>query len=424
MPDMTAPKDDPGLILDKKDPGDDIQLRFRYQHTFAAIQCLRLLEAEPTYDAVFCENHEDVLLRKTTGKYDGVQVKTRQLNGDSFRANEEPILKAIGRFAALEKEFSARFDTYHLVTNHRFWMEEDNDRNLHHIVRTIQKRGGIKGLPTANPLRLYIVGICNRSGCGESMVVGALLKTQLRAEESDLEHTYGDLMEAIAETRDYRSRSYLEVQLLADNLIYLVYEASSKKLGGQISELYDLVFDYTATREQLLLKGKTITAGRVDAMIVRSFADAAENLLVSSQSVPESLLPPGFDVMTEKLAHGGLQLERVNLLKDFKASFEAAYLRWCHKNSVRIANDRLEHIKTMVLDDCVEAKIASENSELPYASAMYQELRKRFLSRVQKPTLPLFGCAEEHLLGAAGILTEECRVWWSEHFPLRNAGQM
>jgi hypothetical protein len=61
----------PGDILDTEDPGDDVQRRFRYQHAYAAIQCLKLLEPTSEFIAVYCENHEDVLLRDTTGGMSG-----------------------------------------------------------------------------------------------------------------------------------------------------------------------------------------------------------------------------------------------------------------------------------------------------------------------------------------------------------------
>jgi len=202
----------------------------------------------------------------------------------------------------------------------------------------------------------------------------------------------------------------------------MTYEASSKMLGGKIADLYDLVEDYEARHESLLLAGKMITSAAVEAAIAQSFADAAENLLVTSNCVPEALLPPGIDTMTEKLASGGLQAERVDLVKDYKASLEAMYLRWTYKFGVDTANQRLGHIKTMVRDDCVEAKIAKEQPNNAYAGAMYEDLRKRLRTRVKDNTLPLFGCAEEHLLGAAGMLTEECKVWWSDTFELKSKG--
>tara|TARA_R110001606_G_scaffold71247_9_gene163301 strand:+ start:30313 stop:30480 length:168 start_codon:yes stop_codon:yes gene_type:complete len=51
---------------------------------------------------------------------------------------------------------------------------------------------------------------------------------------------------------------------------------------------------------------------------------------------------------------------------------------------------------------------------------MYKGLRERLSERVTSQSQPLFGATEEHLVGAAGILTEECSVWWSNKFELKS----
>jgi hypothetical protein len=51
---------------------------------------------------------------------------------------------------------------------------------------------------------------------------------------------------------------------------------------------------------------------------------------------------------------------------------------------------------------------------------MYEILRQRLTSRISKISQSTFDATEEHLVGTAAILTEECRVWWSEVFDLRS----
>ena len=162
-----------------------------------------------------------------------------------------------------------------------------------------------------------------------------------------------------------------------------------------------------------------MTADQIKALIDEWLGDSADNLLISARLVPEELLPPGTDALTEKLDRGGLQATRVDKVKDFKASMESLYLRWKYKYSLGEANRRLTHLKMLVEDDCVEAQIATQDSAA-YAPAMYASLRQRLAERVARNGHPLFGATEEHLIGAAGILTEECRVWWSERFDLRS----
>jgi Cap4 dsDNA endonuclease len=411
---------DPGNVLDTKDPGDDVQRRFRYQHAYAAIQCLKLLEPGAEFVAVYCENHEDVLLRRRNGLYVGVQVKTKKFDKEPFKSTDPAVMKSIARFAYLEHSFPGRFDAFHLVTNHGFWTEGEDERCLAFLKDRIRQRGGTKGLPKTNALKAYVATICEEHSCGEVHVVAALCKLSLMGFETDLERSYRDLRDVVGATGDLGSHSHATVRRIADNLVFLAYEASSLTPGGDAAQLYELVSDFEIHRQALLLAGKTITAERVQALIAEWITETADNLLVSARLVPEELLPPGFDVLVEKLERGGLQAARVDKVKDFKASMESLFLRWRYKHSVEEANRRLQHVLTLVEDDCIEAQIAVE-TDGTYAPAMYAVLRNRLAARVAGNGHPLFGATEEHLIGAAGILTEECRVWWSTRFELRSA---
>lgn len=409
----------PGEILDNSDPGDDVQLRFRYQHAFAAIQCLKLLEPSPQYVAVYCENHEDVLLRRHSGRYVGVQIKTRQFERDPFKATELAVTKSVARFAGLEKAFPGQFDTFYLVTNHAFWADAQDGRCLPHLIGLLKKRGSVKGLPNKNILRAYTLMICEKHGCEEAHVASALCKMEVVGHGSDLERSYRDLRDVVAATGELGWRSHAAVRRIADNLLFYTYEASSRKLGGAVADLYDLVVDFEGRREDLVLAGKTITAETVRQMVDEWLVETADNLLVSAHLVPEAHVTLGVDVLTEKLERGGLQAARVDKIKDYKASMESLYLRWRYKYSLEEANRRLTHLKVLVEDDCIEAQISADCGG-SYGPVMYTRLRQRLAARVPGNLLPTFGATEEHLLGAAGILTEECRVWWSEPFDLRS----
>ncbi|MEI7605867.1 MAG: dsDNA nuclease domain-containing protein [Rhodospirillaceae bacterium] len=411
----------PGESLDTKDPGDDVQRRFRYQHAYAAIQCAKLLDTGCKHDAVYCENFEDILLRKKTGTFEGVQVKTRQFKGEPFKATDAAIKKSIARFAELEKKFPGQFDAYHFVTNHGFWEEKQDKNCIKFLVTLIKSRGGVKGLSAKHELRAYVATICQDHECAEADVVSAMLKMELVGYESDLEKSPSDLREVVAELKEVEGCSGLVARRVADNLMYLTYTASSMSLGGDVASLYELVSDFAAHREALVLQGKTICVERVKEVVEISIAIDADNLLVSAHLVDADGIPPGTDVLTEKLERGGLQVERINKVKDFKASMEKLYLGWLHKYGIATANKRLTHLKSLVEDDCVEAKInAAAKMSTDYAPEMYYGLRQRLFERVTLQAHPLFGATKEHLVGAAGILTEECSVWWSDRFELES----
>lgn len=412
---MTA---DPGAVLDKVDPGADVQRRFSYQHCFAALQCLRLLGGD--LEAIFCENHEDILLRKKGGQYEALQIKTRLFELEPFKADDDAVIKSVGRFGRLEATYPGRFDAFHFITNHGFWCKKEDGKNLQYVRDNIRKIGNLDGLTKTNPLKKFVLAACGATGCHEPEVIAAICKLVLTGQQTDLERPFKDLRESVGQTRDYgRLHTVATVDRVADNLIQLCYEASSNVLGGAVSDLYALALDFGAQKDVLLLAGKTITAERIEQIIAASLLDGAENLLVSSGGASADLLPPGYDVMVEKMERGGLQMSRVDRVKDFKASLEHAYMTWLYRDGAKEANRRLAHIKTLVHDDCVEAQIDAEVPGSKYAPDMYRLLRQRLAQRLGFASTPLFGCSSEHLLGAAGMLTEECKVWWSDVFELK-----
>jgi hypothetical protein len=49
------------------DVGDETSNRFRYQWVLSAIFCCMLLDQSEDVEEVFCEHHEDILLKHTNG---------------------------------------------------------------------------------------------------------------------------------------------------------------------------------------------------------------------------------------------------------------------------------------------------------------------------------------------------------------------
>ena len=414
------PEDGPGDTLDTTDPGDDVQLRFRYQHAYAAIQCLRMLAANGP-QAVYCENHEDVVVENSDGKFVAVQIKTRKLSRPPFRATDEDFVKAIRRFSRLVQRFSDWFAAFSFTTNHRFWEEAEEPANPVYLTHFLRDRGGVKRLRNDNPVRAFLKSVCAQCQADEGDLVAALRRLYLTGHESDLQHTYRDLVDAIGATRGLGSTCPLAtVYRIADNLIHRVYLASSKALDGEVTELYKPETDMAQVRDKLLLAGKRLLPADIESVIDNSLPEAASNLLVTNGLVGAEVLPPGMDVMRQKLAAGGVEQERVDVIEDSVASIQKAYLEWAYRSEPKAANERLQHLQALVRDDCAEAKIvASSQSKPPYGAEMYTLLRSRLKERVELGSEPLFGCSERHLLGLAGTMTEECTVWWSDPFTVR-----
>ncbi len=102
----------PDVIPATGDPGDDTARRYQYQWMFAAIVCCMLLDETEDIAEVFCEHHEDVLIKHNDATFTGIQVKTRSSGQEMWKAGDPDVLSSCARFAKLESRFSLQVSAY------------------------------------------------------------------------------------------------------------------------------------------------------------------------------------------------------------------------------------------------------------------------------------------------------------------------
>jgi Cap4 dsDNA endonuclease len=124
----------PDRILNTGDPGDDVHRRFRYQAVQACCYILALFDEEEGIEEVFCEHHEDILIRYQSGFFLGVQIKTKLDGSVPVKAGDEEVIKSLKRFIETEMEFPGYFAGYLLASNNGFWRDAKNRSNLHHLL--------------------------------------------------------------------------------------------------------------------------------------------------------------------------------------------------------------------------------------------------------------------------------------------------
>src|SRR5690606_9643666 len=92
----------PDTTLATDDPGDDTARRYRYQWTYAAIVCCILLDETWDVAEVYCEYHENILIKYTDGTFAGLQVKTRAGDQGPWKTADDAVKHSCTRFAKLE----------------------------------------------------------------------------------------------------------------------------------------------------------------------------------------------------------------------------------------------------------------------------------------------------------------------------------
>jgi len=129
------------------DPGDETARRYRFQYTLAAIVCCMLFDDTQDVVEVFCEHHEDVLLKHSDGKFTGQQVKTRESNQPLWKASDAQVKRACARFVQLDMRFPGYFRAYRFLTCHPFYVA-DNSQSLGYVLAKIAAVPSIDDLPS------------------------------------------------------------------------------------------------------------------------------------------------------------------------------------------------------------------------------------------------------------------------------------
>jgi Cap4-like dsDNA endonuclease family protein len=407
----------PDEILDAEDPGDDVALRFLYQHCYAAIHALKMILPQSAVAEVICENHEDFLVSFTDGTLVAVQIKTRDLTQPVFKAKDEQVIKALARFAKLEARFPRAFARFEFLTNHAFWHDQETENNLPYLLGTVQVRGTVKGLKQDHILRSWVAKIAAEAGLTESEVVAALLKCRCTAKNDTVASGQKDVLEAIAECPGLGGTPIHKAKALVGALVSLAREASTRSQGTSVLALYEAGSNFGAVLAHEKLQAKRITKAQVEAVVATAVSVTVETLCVDD-TVPFDELPKKLAVMYQKLEKGELETARVLQLEDLVHSVEALYMKWATRFGAEEANKRINDLKKVVQFDCTEAKVAASKNGEPYASAMYGALYTQVKARCAMNDEHVYKCRPEHLMGTAGILSQECKVWWSKEFQL------
>jgi Cap4-like dsDNA endonuclease family protein len=113
---------DSPVKIPSNDKGDEVQLRFRYQHSYITLIAVQMCQQNIPYEEIFCEQHEDALAVDKDRKFIGIQVKTRK-NPEPFSLSDDQIKRSIVRFVQLSINFPNQFSKFVIVSNCGFNQE-------------------------------------------------------------------------------------------------------------------------------------------------------------------------------------------------------------------------------------------------------------------------------------------------------------
>jgi Cap4 dsDNA endonuclease len=407
----------PDEVLDTNDPGDDVTQRYWYQHCYAAINAVRLLDGD--VELIVCENHEDFLIKRSDSAFVGVQVKTRASDQPAFKAQDLVILKALGKFCIIDQQYQNSFVTFEFHTNHRLWDEQENQNNLCWLLKKLKERGGASKLKSGHPLRAIVEGVAAACNLPFSSVQSTLLKTVANAHNIQIRTIRSDLVEALGCCPQTKGFPYSFLTDLADDIVAITRSASGNTLKGSVQSLYEAGADIQSAQAKQILSGKKIERSDVEALVEKyaSKQRTFENLDIIGAELTEDT-PKSQRVMTLKMARGGVEYQRVEIMHDLVHAFEHLYIQWVRKYGAVEAGKRRKDVLSVVAFEGTEATVSSCKKGDAFGSEMYVELFSRLQRRCTSSQQQIHNSTPEHLMGGAGLLTQQCKLWWSKKFQI------
>ena len=407
----------PATVLDSEDPGDDTITRFKYQFCIVAINALRMVVNPDFATSIICENFEDLIVEKCDGTFDALQVKTRARHLPKFKLTDEAVEKSLIRFTKLDAQFPSKFTTFKFVTNHELWTEKKNGSNLEWVLAEIKKAPKIKGLRKTNPKRAVVERIAEAANTSSENIIETLRRTECVSRREDVTTIERAVSDAITQCPQCADLPYQTVLKLADDLVAAAFQASSKGRKTLVAKLYAVDANYEEVFAEASLEGKKINLPMVEE-IIEDRLHPDEELVDIAGLVGLDGLPNGLTKMVQKMAKGGVETIRIQHMTDLVRSLEALEIRWVTRHGAEKARAMVNDLLARTLTECVEAQVEASQIGHPYGSRQYAAIKDRLETKHAREKETLNGCKIEHLMGAAGVLTEECKVWWSEKFEL------
>lgn len=410
-PEADMTQDDPAEVLDREDPGDDTQLRFRYQHGYGVILlCAAATNAMP-YLAIWCEHHEDLLGEKANGQFDSYQIKTATPESGPWKMSSVKLQKSIGRFVELDSRFPGRFDSHSFVSNVSCYKSEQADElakspvNFLLAVRLCVSR--------ADLTPVYEQSLCElatKLGCTESELFETCKRIRvvkgpaLDGFETSIAHEHLPKLDGCS------GLTAPELDGLRDELIQIVFNASSLAIDDP-SKHWCCVLGSDHINPRLkakrLVACDTLQRAIDERAFVFRFAPSNTTLKLGDGK-------RDLKILGKKLLKGGL-VNQLDSMETRTVSAERHLLSLTAQN-VEEAGKIVNQLKELVQGTCTDAEAIASAKPEPWGLDMYRLVVMRLQHIADNQSAMVYRQPHECLMGIAGLLTEECQVWWSPMF--------
>lgn len=404
---------------------------------------LSILDDAAEVEEIFCEQYEDVLVKKRDGRFIGEQVKTKFDESGPLKAIDEEVTRSIQRFISLEKQYGIQFEAYVLGSNAGFWDEDNTSSSLPYLRRIVEEaktdtvpkklsdylkkvfpkpklsrgKAGLQKIVNSPTTDLSNDGSPRLVDWEENLELGVKVFKKLRLETlPSMRDMRSALIEMLPKFPVIGDRLFSELGSITDACISDALKAAALAHDTARDRYLSVFSDPAGIERDEILRGKCIDRDRLLGLF--RLAQQSEHELCTSDAISVDELPKGMGKLELKMNAGGLSISNIGLAKDQKASTEFMLVSWLHRNGKELTDRRYRHLRTLVRSECQEAHDACKLQGKVFGNDMLNEVRRRLRERFDREEGQLFGAKYEHLLGMAGILTEDCYLWWSDEFTI------
>lgn len=393
------------------DPGDEVIRKFRYQFGYGAILAIRMLAGDEQMVAIWCEQHEDLLVELKNGHFAAYQVKTKRTENGAWKTNEEAFVKSIRRFIQLDQDFPSLIDSFHFVSNTECFDTEGNTEKAKSPFKLLQAvRAATQWTDLTGEERKCFDALTTELGANPVALFHVLQRLKLvkgpteDAFEDEICQTHLPTLERC------KQMNAATLARVCGALIACVFEASSLVAQDPARNWVDVV---KGTETDPYLLAKRLGADHIIA-VLQEVGEPSFKYLSEFATLELGQAKPKLTTLDKKLRRGGLGHLQSEVMRRRALTAEQQLLEYASRPEDGMG--RIAHLESVVLAECADAQLRAQSTTSLWGTTMYLDVQKRLKHRSEHDAAGVYRQDTDMLLGVAGLLTAECKVWWSDHF--------
>ncbi|KQR15460.1 dsDNA nuclease domain-containing protein [Deinococcus sp. Leaf326] len=405
--------------IDHTDPGDETLHRYRYQHAYGVMLALGALRGTGgiRFTGIYCEHHEDLLGELSSGRTHAFQVKTRKKELGYWTLTEKALVKSIQRFVALHQAHGAEVERFVFVSNTELREVEADAKDQ---TKATSPKFLLDACRSCNDPADLSAGAAAgfetlRAACEcDAVTLLAVLKRTEFALGPDL---FGFEAELIADVLPYHAEcTHLTarqlrrlVRELVEQFTYasgLPVDADARILPGD-----DVKRGVTTTRT------KRVAVADIAAILSRARSGERRSGTALEGDLASSPLRKDHQVLVRKLEAGGLEEQVTSMKRRLLSAFE--WVREQQLIDVTLATADLRQLESVVEGVYADEQVIASLLPSPWGKQLYRGMLQEFRRLATNEQTKVCNQDADRLFGIAGLLTEDCRIWWSPRFDVK-----